>query len=169
MPLGAKRNLACAMGRGEFIAHWDDDDWSAPNRLSAQVAHLQAADADACGARELLHYRPRSGDAWLYRYPAKERAWVAGCTLLYRRSAWAQHAFPAIDVGEDNAFVWALPPGKIAAIPDLTFYVAILHAGNTGRKKLSDPRWRQWPLEDVRRVLGSDWDFYLGLRDGLCG
>src|SRR5262249_51867830 len=25
--LGAKRNMACEMARGEIIAHWDDDDW----------------------------------------------------------------------------------------------------------------------------------------------
>ncbi len=32
--IGAKRNLACAEARGELIAHWDDDDWYAPARLS---------------------------------------------------------------------------------------------------------------------------------------
>ena len=31
--IGAKRNLACAQARGEIIAHWDDDDWYAPERL----------------------------------------------------------------------------------------------------------------------------------------
>lgn len=32
--LGTKRNIACEMGRGELVAHWDDDDWMAPQRLS---------------------------------------------------------------------------------------------------------------------------------------
>ena len=30
--IGAKRNIACEAARGEIIAHWDDDDWYAPNR-----------------------------------------------------------------------------------------------------------------------------------------
>lgn len=33
LPLGPKRNLAVSLARGELIAHWDDDDWSAPHRL----------------------------------------------------------------------------------------------------------------------------------------
>ncbi len=46
-PLGAKLNLGCEQARGELIAHWDDDDWIGPDRLSRQVAAL--AGADACG------------------------------------------------------------------------------------------------------------------------
>ena len=38
--LGAKLNLACDYARGEIIAHWDDDDWYAPRRLSTQVEAL---------------------------------------------------------------------------------------------------------------------------------
>jgi glycosyltransferase involved in cell wall biosynthesis len=167
MPLGEKRNLACAQSSGEFIAHWDDDDWAAPSRLGVQVAHLQAAGADACGATELLHYLPAAEQAWLYRYPPEERPWLIGCTLVYRRSAWVRHPFPAIHVGEDNAFVWSLAPDRIAAIPDRTLYVAILHPGNTGRKDLADPRWRQVPLDEVGRLLASDRIFYGALGDPL--
>src|SRR5260370_2444193 len=43
--VGAKRNIACAEARGAIIAHWDDDDWYAPSRLSRQVAALEATDA----------------------------------------------------------------------------------------------------------------------------
>ena len=30
--IGAKRNSACQLARGDIIAHWDDDDHSAPGR-----------------------------------------------------------------------------------------------------------------------------------------
>src|SRR5918911_3850294 len=82
--IGAKRNLACQMSRGALVAHWDDDDWMSPRRLSIQVAHLLKHDADVCGARELLYSRPSAGEAWFYRYPDKARSWLAGGTLLYR-------------------------------------------------------------------------------------
>lgn len=36
--IGAKRNIACAAAHGEFILHWDDDDWYPPDRVSRQVA-----------------------------------------------------------------------------------------------------------------------------------
>ena len=32
--LGDKRNVACELSRGEIVAHWDDDDWYAPDRVS---------------------------------------------------------------------------------------------------------------------------------------
>src|SRR5262245_31513629 len=37
---GAKRNLACGWAKGELVAHWDDDDWCAPWRLSYQIGAL---------------------------------------------------------------------------------------------------------------------------------
>lgn len=165
-PVGAKRNLACEMSQGELIAHWDDDDWMSPYRLSVQVEELCAAGADVCGARDLLHYRIDSGDAWLYRYPPVERPWVAGCTLLYRRSAWAAHHFPEIDIGEDSAFVWQLAPERVHAIPDMSLYIALIHKRNTGAKMLSDPRWERRPLAEVSRLLVHDRDYYVALRHG---
>jgi glycosyltransferase involved in cell wall biosynthesis len=55
MILGAKRNHACEMARGQIIVHWDDDDWIAPWRLSYQVEVLQTAGADLCGAVRQLY------------------------------------------------------------------------------------------------------------------
>src|SRR4051812_1392609 len=40
---GAKRNICCEMARGEFILHFDNDDWSAPTRIASQVASLRAS------------------------------------------------------------------------------------------------------------------------------
>ena len=161
-----QRNLACELSQGELIAHWDDDDWSAPHRLSLQVNKLRTAGADVCGARELLHYAPMSGEAWLYRHPPDERPWLAGGTLLYRRSLWAAHPFTDITVGEDSAFVWQLPADRIHALGDSSFYVALLHGGNTAPKNLRDPRWERRPLDEVSRLLAFDRDFYVALRNG---
>jgi glycosyltransferase involved in cell wall biosynthesis len=68
-PLGAKRNLACEIARGEIIAHWDDDDWYAPDRLSRQAALLTDSGASLCGLDTVLFYDLRSGEAWPYVYP----------------------------------------------------------------------------------------------------
>lgn len=164
--VGAKRNLGCRLSRGDFVAHWDDDDWMAAHRLSTQVSGLLQSGADICGVRELLHYHLDAGEAWLYCYPTDERAWLAGGTLLYRRSAWEAHPFLEINVGEDNAFVFEHPPERLHALPDSSFYVALIHAGNTSAKRLTDKRWQSRPLNHVSRLIDSDREFYATLRNG---
>src|SRR6266571_5633451 len=166
MPLGAKRNLACEMSQGELIAHWDDDDWMAPHRLSVQVSQLLASGADACGVRDVLYYRIMAGDAWLYHYPDHQRPWVAGGTLLYRRATWDEHRFPETNVGEDSAFIFQLPPDRIHVIADSSFYIALIHPRNTGSKNMTDRRWERRSLDDVNLLLAFDRDFYVALRNG---
>lgn len=160
VPLGAKRNVACEMSRGELIAHWDDDDWIAPSRLQIEVGCLLSSGAGVCGIRDLLHYRVEAGDAWLYRCRPGQRPWVAGCTLLYRRTTWAEHPFLDINEGEDTAFVYSLPPHRVCGVEDTSFYVALIHAGNTGLKHLGDPHWERCSLEKVSQLLAHDGDFY---------
>lgn len=164
--LGEKRNLGCQISRGELIAHWDDDDWMAPHRLSVQVAEIQSSKADVCGSNELLHYHLDRGEAWLYRYPDGERPWLAGCTLLYRRSVWAQTPFPEINCGEDTAFLWNLEPKQIHAIQDRSLYIAMIHSHNTGVKNLTDNLWERRALGEISQLLDLDQHFYISLRKG---
>ncbi|MFS8085513.1 MAG: glycosyltransferase, partial [Acidobacteriota bacterium] len=167
LSIGAKRNLSCEMSRGELIAHWDDDDWMAPHRLGLQVSQLVEKDAHACGTHNLLYYWPDAGQAWHYSYPEHERPWLSGCTLLYRRDVWAQNPFPEINVGEDSAFVRQLSPERLHVIRDPSFYVGLIHSGNTGAKNLRDPRWQRRSLDEISGLLALDRAFYAGLRDGV--
>jgi glycosyltransferase involved in cell wall biosynthesis len=164
--LGSKRNLACERSRGELIAHWDDDDWIAPQRLSTQVSQLLAADADACGARSLLHYRLDAGQAWHYDPAPGDPLWLAGGTLLYRRSVWTAHRFADISVGEDRVFTSQLEPGRLHALTDPSWYIAVLHPRNTASKNLADSRWERRPLGDIEQLLAGDRGFYVTLRNG---
>ncbi len=165
LPLGAKRNLACELARGALVAHWDDDDWHAPHRLTRQVEALLASGADACGLRHLLHYHLAAGEAWLYRYD-DARPWLVGGTLLYRREAWEAHRFPAVEVGEDTGFVRRLPPAALHAIDDPSLYLAVIHGANSSAKNLRDRHWERRPLAEVDALLGEDRAFYVGLRGG---
>jgi|SRR5918996_1229523 glycosyltransferase involved in cell wall biosynthesis len=154
LSLGAKRNLGCELSWGDFIAHWDDDDWNSPQRLRIQLAQLRAAAAQACGISDLLHYCSATGQAWLYRPLPQQRSWVAGCTLLYRKSLWRNRSFPEVNVGEDSAFVLSCPPGKLLPLPDSTLYVSIVHRGNTSARNVHDPRWQRVPLEEAPGSCG---------------
>ena len=166
LTLGAKRNIACEASRGALIAHWDDDDWMAPNRLKVQVKELLGSGADACGVKDLLHYKPVSGEAWLYRYPDGERRWVAGGSLVYRRSTWAEHRFSETQVGEDTEFVWQVAPWRLRVVDDGTLYVALLHDGNTASKNPTAPRWERRPVTEATDLLADDLEFYIALRHG---
>src|SRR5687768_4858324 len=82
--LGAKLNLACTYARGEIIAHWDDDDWYAPRRLSYQLEALADDRIEICGLNRLLYYDLLSGRAFEYVYPPKHRVWLLGSELCYQ-------------------------------------------------------------------------------------
>ena len=163
--VGAKRNLACQHATGDIIAHWDDDDWSAPGRLRSQVPMLLGSDADVCGLSEVLHYRPLRGDGWLYR-PSDARHHVAGCSIIYRRSVWAESAFPDVMIGEDSAFVGRLPAHRVIGLADRSLMVAIVHGRNVTSLPLGTPQWSQADLDEIGVLLGPDRLFYTTLRGG---
>ena len=156
--VGAKRNLACEQAAGPLIAHWDDDDWHAPRRLRCQVEALLHAGADLCGLRTLLFYDASHGRAWRYDYPDGHRPWLSGSSLLYTRNYWMGHRFPEIDVGEDSQFVWGADPRRLAALDDFTIHVGIIHGQNVAPKQTDGAWWRPHPVEEVRQILGEDWE-----------
>jgi glycosyltransferase involved in cell wall biosynthesis len=164
--VGAKRNLACRRARGDLIAHWDDDDWMATNRLSTQAAELLATDAQVCAARQLLYYHLESGQAWLYRPRTGDRSWLASSTLLYHRKLWETHPFAEGDAADVAAFVAPLNPARVRVLDDPQFYIALLHGENSTPRNLSDLRWQRKPTDIVGERLGRDREFYTVLRNG---
>lgn len=155
--LGEKRNVACEAARGQLIAHWDDDDWMAPWRLDYQVQSLTDSNADLCGLNRILFFDPSRGLAWLYRFPSRQRPWVAGGTMCYRRDLWESRPFARVNIGEDNRFVRGLNAGRVLALPDADFYIAIIHRGNTSAKRTRSNRWQAQPLGRIKSLLGDDW------------
>ena len=158
--LGAKRNLACELARGDLLAHWDDDDWSAPHRLRYQVEELERAAADACGISRQLCLDPVARRAWLYRYPPSARPWLAGNALLYRRGLWQRRRFPEVGVGEDTRFIFGARRARLLDLDDHRFHVAIVHARNTSPKRTDGTLWHPVEAEEVEALLGDDLPFY---------
>jgi len=156
---GAKRNLACEQARGDLIMHWDDDDWYAPQRLRYQVEALLAADAELCGLRQMLFYDLAGKKTWLYEYPAHQRLWLAGGSLLYTRQFWQRRPFPNLQVGEDTRFVWGQAPARAIALPTFDFYVAMIHPANTSPKQPRGAYWSRW-AGDLHALMGADLDAY---------
>lgn len=151
---GAKRNIACENARGEIIAHVDDDDWYPSDRLSRQVRALLHSDAAVCGTSRLYFFDALKEKAWLYTY-ALDR-WLAGTSLVYRRSYWEDHRFRPIQVGEDWYFVRATrAPRTLLNLDDPELALAAIHARNTSPKPATGSYWREIGYDLVRSRLDS--------------
>ncbi|MBE9571493.1 MAG: glycosyltransferase [Proteobacteria bacterium] len=160
--LGAKRNRLCELARGDIIAHWDDDDWYAPYRLSYQVSKLLAGNAQVCGINHILFYAPEANRAWEYVYPQGQRFWLSGSSLCYRRAYWESHPFPNMAVGEDARFVWSGDPRKMVTLEDYNFHVGIIHGQNASPKHPRGSRWRPYEVGQVVELFGADAKYYAG-------
>ncbi|KQW48925.1 hypothetical protein ASC77_09405 [Nocardioides sp. Root1257] len=159
MVLGTKRNLAVELARGSVLAHWDDDDWYADDRLGRQVERLRTTGAAVCGTSTLPFYDPVRRRAWHYTWPAGRRPWLAGTTLMYQRELWQGHRFPDVPTGEDTRFVWGVPQRAVTTVDD-PGVVALVHAGNTVAKRGQGAHWSAVPVGPVEERLGADLDFY---------
>jgi glycosyltransferase involved in cell wall biosynthesis len=162
--LGAKRNLACRWAAGDYILHWDDDDWMSPTRISTQMhALIRHPEVDICGLSQLYFYNPESNQAWLYSHPPGSRAWISGNTLCYRKSLWQGRPFPEINEGEDTLFLWSLSDRQMLALSNPSFFVATVHAGNTSPKRTQTPGWNSINQTVIAAVIGADFGAYRSL------
>jgi len=160
LTIGAKRNLACEKARGEFIVHWDDDDWYPSWRVGAQVRAMLDRGADLSGSSRVAYFDPARDHAWEYRYPPAKGPWVAGNTLAYRKSFWSRHKFPDIQVGEDSRFVWSSKGRSVADLADPGLCVATVHSNNTSRKNVNAVYWHSQPRTFIDSLIGDDVYFY---------
>jgi hypothetical protein len=168
--IGELRNLINSLSSpnafdAEIIAHWDSDDWSHPERLTEQVALLNACGAPAVGYTEMLFWktRPRStsaisamlpdaamrqGEAWLYSQANPRQ--VLGTSLCYWRRTWEKTAFPAVQTGEDHLWLLKVKAhGLISIVKGEPRMVASIHGSNTCSKII--PGAKEWT-----RVQGMD-------------
>lgn len=160
MSIGAKRNLACEQSSGEYIVHWDDDDWYPTWRVRAQIQAMVESTASLCGTSQVYFFDPNTNRAWQYKYGVSGVNWVAGSTLAYRRSFWEHHKFPDIQVGEDSRFVWSAAGNKICDLSDPTLCMATVHASNTSPRETGGAFWLSCDSEPIKSLLGDDWYFY---------
>ena len=136
-PIGTLRNLANERSNTDILIHWDDDDYSHPNRIAEQVALLQSSGADVVGYREILFWREpfgrcicrgdglmgmrcdAHGEAWLYSNP--DPRYCLGTSLCYWRKTWERKPFEATSQGEDIRFCTGMKCVAITSMPVATF------------------------------------------------
>ncbi len=111
----------------DIVCHWDDDDYSHPNRIAEQVALLQASGAQACGYNSMLFWRegepPRYGAISAYEPARLGEAWlytgsILGTSLMYWRTAWERKHFEAMSNGEDTRWLMGMKAHAVSAVAD---------------------------------------------------
>lgn len=156
--LGEKRNIACDLARGDFIAHWDDDDWTAPTRLSTQLRRLEAGHAGGCGHSAIRFFDPSRGMAWRWRGSAD--VWLAGGCLFYQKAVWTATPFRPLAAGEDMVFLHEAGAARFLDLGEADDYVAVIHGGNTSSRPGLGPGWSTLPVDEVSCLLGDDVRLY---------
>lgn len=142
--IGIKRNFACSKTKGEIIMHWDDDDWYAADWISRQVNYLFSSGADICGVEHIHFFSPVTDTLWVgtalnRNNPSSPEQWLAGATLAYWKTFWAEHPFIDSQTGEDDNFI-KTPGAKVFAHEYIDGFVAVLHPRNTTVKYFENPR-----------------------------
>jgi hypothetical protein len=137
--IGEKRNFAVSQTSTPLICHWDDDDWSAPDRLKSQVDALLDTGLQVAGFHTMKF---TDGVKW-WKYNGN-KAFALGTSLCYRRSWWEKHPFPAKNVGEDNEFVSVAAAAKqLHSVDAGDLMHATIHPGNTS-PRLIHPGSTSW-------------------------
>jgi glycosyltransferase involved in cell wall biosynthesis len=170
--IGQKRNLACQQARGELIAHWDDDDWYAPQRLSHQVQPLLAGTADISGLETAGFLDIQRWQGWRLTPELHTQMFVAGvhgATLMYWRGLWGSLGrFPDSSLGEDAVFLnLAQSRGaRVAQVAHAGCFVYLRHPNNTWRfepgSHLNPAGWLPVNPDDL--IPAEDRGFYATLR-----
>jgi Glycosyltransferases involved in cell wall biogenesis len=135
---GEMRNLCAKYAYGEFICHFDSDDWSAPERVSDQVARLGEFGV-VTGYNAMLFYDERDGQCYQWRL-SPPTVYVLGTSLCYRREWWRHHPFKSIRIGEDLRFfqqAWQEAHRLVPTASAGQLMVARVHAHQTSRKSLT--------------------------------
>jgi glycosyltransferase involved in cell wall biosynthesis len=167
MTIGAMRNLACDMARGEFIAHWDDDDWYGPTRLAAQVAPIAAGEADVTALAATPFFDVSHGQFWACTPALFARMFtyaVHGGTLVYaRRLFCAANRYPNVSIAEDAAFLrTAVTRGaRLRPIDAGELFVYVRHGQNAWRFACGQAvDAGGWTRLGELALLGDDLPFY---------
>ena len=125
--IGAKRNIACQHARGEFIAHFDSDDYSGPQRLTDVFSLITNTGKPFQGYNTILHY-DLDTRAFFHRKPIE---WAYGMTMAYCKSFWESHNFVDIQKGEDVEFgLYAFAQNQVVLAQGHDKLVTIDHINN---------------------------------------
>ena len=125
---GLKRNICCEQAQGEFIVHFDDDDWSAPRRIAHQVSELERTQKQVLTYYNILYWNVDT--RLLYIFHPIDRGTPHGASFCYRKAWWEQHKFED-NCLEDTEFGYAAARAEqFVCVDARKFMVVRAHSSN---------------------------------------
>lgn len=122
--VGGLRNIAVAASRGEYVATWDDDDWSAPERLQLQMETIREHQRPAC----VLHRCQIYDMATLRAFISTPYMWQM--SMVCKRSVLPE--YPNQMRGEDRHVVdLLLHSHQLIQLERPDLYIYVYHGANT--------------------------------------
>ena len=146
MGVGALRNHGTEHATGEIIVSIDEDDWSGPGRISAQVARLVSSNKSVTGFHDLYYYDTSDGNTYRYFYEPNRAhpPYACGSSQMYLRSWWEGHKFPATGIEDYEFGTVALNAGQLDSCSGAQLLVARAH-GDSVCPATQLGRHRQFP------------------------
>lgn len=147
-------------GKINLIAHFDDDDWSAPERLTEQVAFMEHTGADVVGYCDMPFYDAVHDK--VYFYDSRVKAYTLGTALLYKREVWEKVPFPDV-TPEDTTWQHSVARAGFTICSESSIrdrkvrMIQTLHGGNASAhltKSAFEPA-EAWLDQEVRRILAK--------------
>ena len=129
--IGHKRNIAVEQGRGEIIAHWDDDDWyhvSYLGTLARKLSEVREQRAIAGLAAFLVYILENASLKVL------QTGGVAGATFCYFKTLWERSPYRDVVGAEDYFFLLDSQPRRVPVYnPEL--FIIIRHRSHTWKEE----------------------------------
>ncbi|MBN9410428.1 MAG: glycosyltransferase family 2 protein [Burkholderiales bacterium] len=124
---GAKRQLTLQAARGRYIATWDDDDWSAPERIAQQITVMRASGRPASVLERWIIHDQLLNQSWL----SYARTWEA--SLVCERAAMPD--YDDVQLSEDTRCLDRLLQRQHVVGARLAHtYIYLYHGNNIGSR-----------------------------------
>jgi glycosyltransferase involved in cell wall biosynthesis len=158
--VGDRRNIAVENAKGDFIAHFDDDDFYHRDYLAELVAWWRTNQPiELGGMSQFYHYDVFRKRGW--RTGLWDTGHPYGATFCYRKSTWRElGGFESFQRGEDQEFYLAVERagGRTFALQRPDLYVYMRHGKNVSGP-IEPVYHAQWTLA-TRAVMGDEIRFY---------
>lgn len=143
-----KRNLINRMSKGDLIAHFDSDDWSAPERLQLLADLQESTGKGLVGFKRMFCIDEMRNQVLHYRAPG---LFITGTSFLYTRDFFNQRQFlEGMPRGSDTNYQFAaLQMKQLAAIEGEGQIVARYHSGNTTPKDIRPSNYSRRSFEEL--------------------
>ena len=149
--IGAKRNILCEVAKSDLIAHFDDDDESAPDRLEHQFNLMDESKAPIVGYHTILFHEDETGRVFKYFNSIR---YAVGASFLFRKSiCWENNRFTELQMRNSDGIFYEAVYKQAKVVNGSNHLVAHIHSKGTNRRPVdTDPFY-----EEVDREMLPSW------------